>query len=118
LRQSAQDVVDEGGHKEAERERNNQREVVHGRPCPREGFLRLFLGGFLVFFFAMKRSVPSTGALGLAITKASRQLWMTTPAPVLAPRWRHPHPERRGQASPFPVGRTDRDYILRYRSRP
>jgi hypothetical protein len=50
---SAQDVVDESGQKEADSERNNQREVVHGRPCPREGFLRLFFGGFLVFFLAM-----------------------------------------------------------------
>jgi hypothetical protein len=50
---SAQDVVDEGGQKEANSERNNQREVVHGRPCPREGFLRLFFGGFFVFVLAM-----------------------------------------------------------------
>jgi hypothetical protein len=50
---SAQDVVDEGGQKEAERERNNQGQVIHGFPCPREGFLRLFFGGFLVFFLGM-----------------------------------------------------------------
>jgi hypothetical protein len=50
---SAQDVVEEGGQKKAKRKRNNQGEVVHGFPCPREGFLRLFFGGFLVFFFAM-----------------------------------------------------------------
>jgi hypothetical protein len=35
----AQDVVDEGGHKKAEREGNNQREVVHGRPWSNESNL-------------------------------------------------------------------------------
>jgi hypothetical protein len=52
-RQGQPNLIGELSQKEAKREGNNQRQMVHGRPCPREGFLRLFFGGFLVFFLAM-----------------------------------------------------------------